>query len=211
MHVALRCSWVRVGWLAVVGMAAVPANAGEDEANPEDATIETNDGGGGATAADAPRVAYLGSEEADAAARVVEALMLLSPPVSLDEAPVPLGEMLPPGQLAAIGVEASTSCAGEPATALGYQALVDELYRRSMSLEDTAPVEADIRAAQACLSEPLPPSALAKAAFLTANIRFGEGRLDEADAAFREVFVLDGSFPWDDDYPPRLRFASPRR
>jgi len=189
-------------------MAAVPASAGEDEATADDATMET-EGEELAPAADAPRVAYLGPEEADAAARVVEALMLLSPPVSLDEAPVPLGEMLPPGQLAAVGVEASTSCAGEPATALTYQALVDELYRRSMNLEDTAPVEADIRAAQACLSEPLPPAALAKAAFLTANIRFGEGRLEEADAAFREVFVLDGSFPWDDDYPPeaQVRFA----
>ena len=209
MHFALRGSWVRVGWLAVMGMAAVSANAGEDEATADGATIETTDATGEAPTTDAPRVAYLGSEEADAATRVVEALMLLSPPVSLGEAPVPLGELLPPGQLAAIGVQASTSCAGEPATALTYQSLVDELYRRNMSLEDTARVEADIRAAQACLSEPLPPSALARAAFLTANIRFGEGRLDEADAAFREVFVLDGSFPWDDDYPPeaQVRFA----
>ncbi len=194
MQVGLRRGWIDIvvtGCLAL-GVGGL-AWAAEEGAEPEP---------------EGAHAAFLGGDEG-AAARVAEALALLNPPVSLADTPRPLGELLPPGQLTAVGVAASTSCAGEPRTALEYQGLADELYRRSLALEDTAPVEAEIRAAQACLSEPLPPSVLARPVFLEAMIRYGEGRMEEADAAFRELFTLHGSYPWDDDYPPeaQVRFA----
>jgi hypothetical protein len=192
MQVGLRQRRIRIGLAAAV--AALLAGSAQAEESSTDEGL--------------PSAAFLGGDD-DAPGRIAEAMALLNPPVSLADVPRPLGALLPPGRLTALGVARSTACAGEPRTALDYQGLADELYRRSLALEETAPVEAEIQAALACLSEPLPPSVLARPVFLEAMIRYGEGRLEEADAAFRELFTMHGSYPWDDDYPPeaQVRFA----
>lgn len=159
-------------------------------------------------AAESSRVLYLGGEKTPS--DVAAILALLNPPINLEQAPEPLAEAFPAGELGTVGVESVQACTGEPVDAAGYLALLADLVQATMELGETDTLLARLETAQACLTEPVAPEDLAQADFLEGVIAFSDGDPDGAERAFREALVLDRDLAWNPEYPPdtQLRFAN---
>ncbi len=93
-------------------------------------------------------------------------------------------------------------CLGEPLSAELYAAELQRLYEQTVAMAESEIQFQQVRRAQACLTAVVPAADLARPSFLDGATAFSDGRLDDALAAFEEVFVVDPQHAWDDEYPP---------
>lgn len=157
--------------------------------------------GAGARAADTSAV-YAGTvTSADNAGRVAQALALIQPAVSLAEAPHHLDDLAPAGALLAPGA-AWIACDGEPIDRAVYLSQVARLGEAVWEVEDLQPLFDSARRTQACLSETVDATDLARVDFVQGVMAFELGKPDVATAAFREVFAKAPFFAWDGQFGP---------
>ena len=160
-------------------------------------------GAAGAGENDAPAALYTCGEASDDAA--AEAAEILAGLPGLDETsprPVHVSELLGGSAMTVIGGTATWTCSGEPTDAARYGELLNRLEGGLYELDDITPRVDAIRAAQPCLVEPVTPAALARADYLVGIAAFSESDHEAARSAFRQVYAVDPTYAWDDNYPP---------
>lgn len=149
---------------------------------------------------------YFGAEDSAENAGAVETILtLLDPPVTPGAPPVHLDQHFEPGVFHVLGARAS-HCTGSPVELATYEALLTDLYRATMALEDTAIIHKSILAAQPCLSAPATAELLARVHFLEGVNQFDLDQ-DKARDSFRLVHAIDPTCPWDDSYSPSAQMC----